>query len=74
MSVLAHQVALLGTPGVPPPPEQKLLNTFDYFIRGCLIPLVVRALPPILLMNVQAAQRDRSHRECTRLQSSPLLR
>ena len=52
MSVLAHQVALLGTPGVPPPPEQKLLNTFDYFIKGCLIPLVVRAITLILFMIV----------------------
>ncbi|KAM5536523.1 hypothetical protein V8D89_009800 [Ganoderma adspersum] len=38
--ILIHQAALLGEPKVISAPEEKVFNTFDYFMKGCLIPLI----------------------------------
>ena len=40
-AVLAYQIALLTDTGVVSSPEQKALTAFDYFINGCLIPIIV---------------------------------
>ena len=46
MSILTYQVALLGSEVVSAP-EERVFSTFDYFVKGCLIPLIVRTSGPM---------------------------
>ncbi|KAM5536524.1 hypothetical protein V8D89_009801 [Ganoderma adspersum] len=56
--VLAHQVALLGT-GLVGPSEQKVLDSFDYFIKGCLIPLI--GMYPTAIITLVALNKSHFH-------------
>ncbi|KAM5536520.1 hypothetical protein V8D89_009797 [Ganoderma adspersum] len=55
VSILIYQVALLGSEVVSAP-EEKVFNMFDYFIKGCLIPLI--GINPTIIITLVALNKS----------------
>ncbi|PIL28272.1 hypothetical protein GSI_09560 [Ganoderma sinense ZZ0214-1] len=59
VSILIYQVALLGESEVVSTLEEKMFNTFDYFVKGCLIPLI--GMYPTIIITLVALNKSHFH-------------
>ncbi|PIL24748.1 hypothetical protein GSI_12634 [Ganoderma sinense ZZ0214-1] len=59
VSILVQQVAILMDTGEVSPSEPKALTQFDYFVKGCLIPLI--GMYPTTIITLVALNKSHFH-------------